>query len=143
MHTIDTAHRTPDRPRPRARRCTTALSAVAATAAVLAAACGGGSGPTTATRPADEQPTAEVQGVTAAPTAVANPTPEPVTADGVHVVEAGELLGGIAARYGVSLDAIVAANDLADPNLLHIGQELVIPAPAPPTEGSVTPTDDP
>jgi murein DD-endopeptidase MepM/ murein hydrolase activator NlpD len=37
----------------------------------------------------------------------------------------------IAQRYGVSLEEIIAANSIANPNLLEIGQGLAIPAPEP------------
>jgi lipoprotein-anchoring transpeptidase ErfK/SrfK len=46
----------------------------------------------------------------------------------VHVVEQGQELGLIAQLYGVSLDSIVQFNDLDNPNLLFVGQELTIPA---------------
>jgi LysM repeat protein len=46
----------------------------------------------------------------------------------IHVVEQGQELGLIAQLYGVSLDSIVQFNDLDKPNLLFVGQELVIPA---------------
>lgn len=46
---------------------------------------------------------------------------------GVHIVTAGETLFGISQKYGVSLDQLLAANHLTDPNLIQIGQELIIP----------------
>lgn len=45
----------------------------------------------------------------------------------VHVVQAGESLGTIAARYGISADAIIEANGIANPNLIRVGDRLVIP----------------
>ena len=33
----------------------------------------------------------------------------------------------IAAQYGVSVEAIMAANSLDDPNTIVVGQELLIP----------------
>jgi len=48
---------------------------------------------------------------------------------GVHVVQAGETLSVIAARYGVTVEAIVAANGLVDPDVLRVGQRLAIPGP--------------
>lgn len=51
------------------------------------------------------------------------PTGQGVT----HVVQAGEGLVGIATQYGVTVDEIVAANNLVDPNTLRVGQELIIP----------------
>jgi len=50
--------------------------------------------------------------------------PEPIT----HVVQPGEMLSSIAARYGVSMWAIAEANDLTNVNLIWVGQRLVIPA---------------
>jgi lipoprotein-anchoring transpeptidase ErfK/SrfK len=46
----------------------------------------------------------------------------------VHVVEQGQELGLIAVMYGVAVNDIVALNDISDPNLLYVGQELIIPA---------------
>src|SRR5687768_8880613 len=53
-----------------------------------------------------------------------------------HVVQLGETLSAIAARYRVSVNALVQANRLANPNRIEVGQRLVIPgcgaaAPAP------------
>lgn len=45
----------------------------------------------------------------------------------VHVVQAGDTLYSIARRYGVSVDAIVAANGIVNPSLIYVGQRLVIP----------------
>lgn len=45
----------------------------------------------------------------------------------VHVVQKGETLTSIAARYGVTPAQIRQANNLKDPKLLMVGQQLVIP----------------
>ncbi len=45
----------------------------------------------------------------------------------VHEVRAGDTLSAIALRYGVRASEIAAANGLADPNRLYVGQKLVIP----------------
>lgn len=45
----------------------------------------------------------------------------------VHIVRWGETLSRIAAQYGVSAQAIMAANHLADPNRIYAGQQLIIP----------------
>ncbi len=44
-----------------------------------------------------------------------------------HVVRSGETLSVIARQYGVTVQAIVEANNLADPNTLRLGQKLFIP----------------
>jgi LysM repeat protein len=44
-----------------------------------------------------------------------------------HVVKAGETLGSIAAKYGVTAKAIMDANQIANPNLIYPGQTLHIP----------------
>ena len=60
-----------------------------------------------------------------APTVAAqDPTPEPE----VYEVQPGDTLFSIAQRFGSSVEAIVAANDIANPSLIDVGQKLVIPA---------------
>ncbi len=44
-----------------------------------------------------------------------------------HIVQPGEFLSSIAARYGVSVYAITSANGISDPNLVQPGQVLIIP----------------
>lgn len=51
----------------------------------------------------------------------------------VHVVQAGDTLGNISQFYDIPLDDIMAVNNLTDPNLLSVGQELVIPVGGLPT----------
>ena len=46
---------------------------------------------------------------------------------GVHVVQAGETLTAIAARYGTTVWAIAVANSIANPSLIYVGQRLAIP----------------
>lgn len=46
-----------------------------------------------------------------------------------HVVQSGESMSQIALEYGVTVDEILAANGLSNPNDLRVGQELLIPAP--------------
>lgn len=45
----------------------------------------------------------------------------------VHVVRWGETLHLIARRYGTTIDAIVRANNLRNPNFVYAGQRLAIP----------------
>ncbi len=45
----------------------------------------------------------------------------------VHTVEPGETVGTIAAAYGVSSETVLAANTIDDPDLLKVGQQLLVP----------------
>jgi LysM repeat protein len=65
-----------------------------------------------------------------------------------HVVQPGENLFRISLRYGVSIQALQAANNIANPNLIFVGQVLKIPSgtgtqptpvPGQPTTAPVTP----
>ena len=59
---------------------------------------------------------------------VSPPPPSAVpSAAGVHVVLAGEHLTGIARKYGTTIAAIVAVNQVANPSYLRVGQRLAIP----------------
>lgn len=53
--------------------------------------------------------------------------PAPTTGGGSHVVEPGETLSGIAARHGVSVAELAAANDLPDPDVVRAGTRLRLP----------------
>jgi membrane-bound lytic murein transglycosylase D len=48
----------------------------------------------------------------------------------VHVVSAGETLSAIAARYGLDLGALIAANALRSADLISVGMRLALPARA-------------
>ena len=54
-------------------------------------------------------------------------TPASTNAVKKHVVRSGETVGSIAVQYGVTVQAILEANQLANPDFLRVGQELVIP----------------
>jgi LysM repeat protein len=63
-------------------------------------------------------------------------TPQPAHAEdhvsaAVHTVTWGETVGTIAENYGVSAEAIIAANNLSQPDMLYAGAQLVIPGAAP------------
>lgn len=45
-----------------------------------------------------------------------------------HVVQAGQELALIARDYGVDMQDILALNNISNPDLLYVGQELIIPA---------------
>jgi murein DD-endopeptidase MepM/ murein hydrolase activator NlpD len=78
--------------------------------------------------------------------ALAPPTVAPAVASGSatqHRVAAGDRLGAIAHAYGVSLEALARANDLAPPYVVHVGQVLQVPAAgeAAPVRYAVRPGD--
>lgn len=55
-------------------------------------------------------------------------TPAPVnTQPDVYVVEAGDSLLGIALRFGLTLDELMEANGLENPDFVFVGQRLLIP----------------
>jgi len=62
------------------------------------------------------------------------PTPQPMAEAITHTVKAGDSLTSIAEEYGTTVEAIVAANEIADPQMIRLGQVLIIPL------GSLTPT---
>lgn len=53
--------------------------------------------------------------------------PDPVD----YYVKPGDTLGKIAQRYGVPISKLVEVNDIANPDLLSVGQYLFVPAPEP------------
>lgn len=61
----------------------------------------------------------------------------------VHVVSSGEHLTGIAARYGTTVAAIVAANRLTNPSFILPGQRLVVGSAASALAASAAPTTAP
>jgi hypothetical protein len=66
---------------------------------------------------------------TAVPTATPppTPTPAPMPTAAVYRVQRGDTLKSIADKFGVSVNALVEVNQLADPNAIVVGQYLVIP----------------
>jgi LysM repeat protein len=62
----------------------------------------------------------------APPTPGPTPTPQGQTS---YVVQRGDELRNIAASHGVSIQSILAANDVPNPDSLRVGQTLTIPPP--------------
>lgn len=54
------------------------------------------------------------------------PTPRQDTEQ--HIVQPGDTLGSIAEQYNVSLQSLMEANNISDPDTLEVGTTLVIPA---------------
>ncbi len=65
----------------------------------------------------------ESRATPAPPTAVPGPTPQ------IYLVQAGDTMSKIAARFGLPLQVLVDANaeTIPDPDVLEIGQEVIIP----------------
>ncbi|KAA0239978.1 MAG: LysM domain-containing protein [Chloroflexi bacterium CFX7] len=112
----------------------------AALAASLAAGCGGGDGEdkgTVQTRTPASGNTPSPGGtptVAASPSPAGSASPSPSPSPGgtavsgsTYIVKAGDTLWDLAVAWGVTVEAIVAANNLASPDDLSIGQELKVP----------------
>jgi len=97
-------------------------SGLAFAAALLVASCQDNTG----------EPTLEPAPTLPVVTATAGPPPVPTPGEQQrYVVREGDTLSGIAARFGVSEDAILKENPLSDRDRLLVGQELVIPPAQP------------
>lgn len=84
----------------------------------------------TFTRPPATRP-AGPTGVTPAMTDVAStsvPGPTPAATTFIHRVRRGEMLKDIARQYGCTVDELIALNRIEDPDLIKVGQEILIPA---------------
>jgi LysM repeat protein len=70
------------------------------------------------------------QALTIPPAGATAPAPTPPAEDEVltYTVQPGDTLAALAARYGVTVDLLVEANQIADRDLIEIGQVLAIPA---------------
>lgn len=61
----------------------------------------------------------------APPTTTPGPAGQPIK----YKIKSGDNLSSIAAQFGVTVDDIVKANNIADPNQIYEGQEIIIPPP--------------
>jgi LysM repeat protein len=53
--------------------------------------------------------------------------PVPGSPGGTHVVQPGETLYSIAVRYDTTVQSLVVANNLSNPNFIYVGQTLNVP----------------
>lgn len=73
--------------------------------------------------------------------ATSSPTPEPSPIPSqpmTYTVESGDTLSAVAQEHNVSLEALISANDLTDPDVLQVGQVLVIPEDEEPISDDVS-----
>ena len=66
--------------------------------------------------------------------ATSKSTSQAATGGSVYVVRRGDTLGSIAARYGTSVSALMAANGIRNPNRIYVGQRLYVRGRAPATK---------
>jgi LysM repeat protein len=85
--------------------------------------------------PADETPTEEPAPEPTSTPEPAGPTPTPSSLGQTYVVKSGDIPETIAAQFGITVEALLAANPGINPNNLQVGQVLIIPPAAPPAEG--------
>jgi LysM repeat protein len=71
--------------------------------------------------------TSPVPSGSAGPSSSVRPSGSPGATPVVHTVKPGETLGSIAKKYGVTVAAIQAVNDIPDPNKIRVGQKITIP----------------
>jgi LysM repeat protein len=118
------------------------LPALALTAALALAACGGSGG----TLDPSKVPTATLPAELPEPTIIAS-TPIPSQGGRTYTIQAGDSPASIAEQFGVSVEALMEANDIVDPTALQVGQVLTIPGDVPigpfPTPVSGQPTPSP
>jgi murein DD-endopeptidase MepM/ murein hydrolase activator NlpD len=55
-----------------------------------------------------------------------------------YIVQSGDWLSAIAERYSVSVEAIIQANNISNPDALEVGQRLTIPVVTPQAPGPAT-----
>lgn len=61
---------------------------------------------------------------------VTTSTPASGTNDIVYIVKSGDTLSGIAAKYGTTYQKLAAYNNISNPNLIVVGQKILIPGKA-------------
>ena len=66
----------------------------------------------------------------ATPAALSNAPVAASSSASVHTIKAGETLSVIARKYGVKVGELAAANNIADPTKIRVGQELKVPGKA-------------
>lgn len=103
--------------------------------ATTAAGCGGS--------PVAEAPAAPLATIVPTTAEPGSARPQAVTATSaptqLYVVQSGDTLYDIAARFGVSAEDIIELSKLKDPGSLHAGQQLLLPFPTTTTTAAPPP----
>jgi LysM repeat protein len=96
--------------------------------------------PETVTLQPETQPTPSVETVVPTPTTPSAEAGEPE----IYVVQQGDSLFGIALRYNLTVQQLMDANNLTNPDFVFSGQQLQIPAgTTPPAAANPTPANSP
>lgn len=61
------------------------------------------------------------------PTTTVSPTTVPAKTEVTHVIREGDILTAIAEQYGVTVEDLCRVNGIEDPNLIYVGETLIIP----------------
>lgn len=77
------------------------------------------------------------------PPVVYPPVVKPDTCSVWYTVQRGDTLSGIAVNFGTTVPALMAANNLSNPNVIFVGQKLCIPGTPVPTPFAAAPAVEP
>jgi LysM repeat protein len=111
----------------------TTLTCMVATrrSAILAVCLAFALGLSGCSRESDAEPTSTPDDrfvvVTPTPGTPTPKTPTPLAGEERYVVQPGDSLSSIAAKFGTTQEALQEANGIEDPNSISVGQELIIP----------------
>ncbi len=90
-------------------------------------------------------PTLDVDATATAMADMLRPTPTPA---GLYIIQAGDTLSELAVRYNTTVEEILVANGLSNPNDIQVGQAIIIPSllPSPvleaaPSEAQTAPAE--
>ncbi|MCP4415823.1 MAG: LysM peptidoglycan-binding domain-containing protein [Chloroflexi bacterium] len=78
---------------------------------------------------------------TAVPEATTAPDPSTPRGEVNHTVVSGDTISGLSLLYDISVEAIVAANDIPNVDSLEVGQVLIIPAEGTVVEATAVPVE--
>lgn len=71
------------------------------------------------------------------------PRPQPPGDHIIHTIVRGDTLTAIAKRYGITLRQLIEVNQIENPNLIRVGQRLIIPGGGHPPEPEPEPEPEP